>query len=132
MLSELIVSQIKAMNSDYSADKSLINFRTYFSRKYFKVVSFISVVFDDFVELRSTHPPNMILHASCHVESWVSHSIDSNFDMTLLDVHDGILDRLCHLHSLHYDWKSSSCEGANCHLFARSKALTRVYYTHLE
>ena len=101
------------------------------SLKYFEIISFISVVFDFLMNLRSTYPGNVVLHISRHVEGRICYGVDPNLNMPLLDVHHRIFYCLGHLHSLHHHWQSSSGKGTHCDFFAWCQALSRVYHSHL-
>ena len=96
----------------------------------FEVVSLLAVILDLLFHCRATDPSYVIFHRTRHVESRVSDSVDTDLDVPLLNIHDSVLDRLCHLHSLHEDRQASSSEGAHIDLLTGCEALTRINHTH--
>ena len=74
----------------------------------------------------------MVLHRPCHMESWVGHCVDTDFNMTLLNIHHSVLDGLCHLHPLHKNGESAPSKGAYVDFLASRQALPSVYDAHLE
>lgn len=65
------------------------------------------------------------------MESWVRDGIDTDLNMALFDVHDSVLDRLCHLHFLHENGKTTSSKGTDVDLLAGGQSLSTIDDSHL-
>ena len=74
----------------------------------------------------------MVFHCARDMECRVSHRIDANLDVPLLNVHDSIFDRLRHLHALHEDGQAATCKRAYIDFLARGQPLSRIDDAHLE
>ena len=73
----------------------------------------------------------MVFHCSCHMERWVSHCVNTNFDMSLFNVHDCIFDCFCHLHFLHQHRQASSSECTHIDFLTGSQSLSSINYAQL-
>ena len=102
------------------------------SFKQTEIVAFLSVILNNLLELASPDPCYVVLHISCNMKSWISHSIHTYFYVTLFDVRNCVFYCFCHLQALHDDRQASSREGANCDLLAGSQSLSSIDYSHLK
>ena len=74
----------------------------------------------------------MILHRSIDMERSISDSFDPHFNMSLLNVHAGLLDRLSHLEPMQNHRKPPPAKHGHIDLLTLLQALSLINEAHLK